>query len=641
LLQLNEETRDLRGSFVTFGNGAEVTSIHISNASSISPERFQLSTVSCSWYKPSKVAWLHYSSSKKAELASDRLRTARINGRIVQAKVINPPHHLVQAKVINPPYHLVHNPIWSVELGNLSGDTTVKDLQANLKDIIPNRIVFGKLSYALSEAEICSIVKSQLLKYGSLESFETSHNLSASRMKALARFTNASHARAAAAALSGTRMTEAGGARLYVNLIASVKFLILRDLYEIVKDDIESLQKLESSVRINIYPPERDGKPVVVRIIGDDMKAVSKVKVAYEALVKGEIILDDDGIPCWDDFMASSAGLAYLRDLNQPGRLFVYRDSRRRRLVVHGSPDSFEAIRQAILVKVKDLSETTHYISLLPDLLRRALTGGFRRMVESMGKQKVKLDITSKPPSIAVQGSTSDIERAKALLLLEGLEPSRAQKLASTEECPACMTEPEQPVSLTCGHSYCNDCFEGQCKAADNATIPISCFGAEGKCGRIITLEELKMGLSSDEFENVLRNSMDTYLQVHQKELQYCPSPDCPTIYSVTSDGKVITCHTCLASICTTCQTINHDGLTCDDSKYMVTNEYKAFQQWKKENDVRDCPRCKTAIEKTYGCNHMECRGCKAHICWFCMDCFGTSKECYGHMHDKHGTYYQ
>lgn len=510
-----------------------------------------------------------------------------------------------------------------------------------VKGLIPERIVFGKLSHAMSEAETCSLVKSQLLKYGSLESFETSHTLSASRMKALARFTDASHAQAAVTALSRTRIPNAGGAKLYVNLIASVKFLVLKDLFEIIADGIKDLQKWANPVRVNTYPPERDGKPVVVRLIGDDMNAVSKAKAAFEALTKGEIILDHDGYPCWDDFLASGAGLAYLRDLNQPGRLFVYRDMRRRRLVVHGSTLSFEATRQAVLAKVKGLSEMLHCIPLAPDLLRRALTGGFRRVVESMGKDKAKLDITTKPPSITVQGSPSDLERAKALLILESSELNQTEELTCADECPACMTEPEQPVSLGCGHSYCKECFEGQCKAADSATIPISCFGSEGKCGRIITLEELKTGLPGNEFEDVLRNSMDAYLQIHQKDLQYCPSPDCPTIYNVTANGKVVTCHMCLASICTTCQTVSHDGLTCDESKYMVTEDYKAFQQWKVENDVRDCPRCKTAIEKTYGCNHMECRSCTAHICWFCMDLFGTSKECYDHMHDKHGSLYQ
>ena len=73
----------------------------------------------------------------------------------------------------------------------------------------------------------------------------------------------------------------------------------------------------------------------------------------------------------------------------------------------------------------------------------------------------------------------------------------------------------------------------------------------------------------------------------------------------------------------------------------MVSDDYKLFTAWKEENDARDCPNCKTAIEKTYGCNHMECGGCKAHICWFCMEVFKGSKQCYDHMHGKHGGFYQ
>lgn len=47
---------------------------------------------------------------------------------------------------------------------------------------------------------------------------------------------------------------------------------------------------------------------------------------------------------------------------------------------------------------------------------------------------------------------------------------------------------------------------------------------------------------------------------------------------------------------------------------------------------VRQCPKCKTGIIKNGGCNHMECRGCKAHICWKCFKIFATSKECYDHL---------
>jgi len=35
--------------------------------------------------------------------------------------------------------------------------------------------------------------------------------------------------------------------------------------------------------------------------------------------------------------------------------------------------------------------------------------------------------------------------------------------------------------------------------------------------------------------------------------------------------------------------------------------------------NTRPCPRCRVPIQKQGGCNHMQCRACKASFCWACM----------------------
>ena len=43
----------------------------------------------------------------------------------------------------------------------------------------------------------------------------------------------------------------------------------------------------------------------------------------------------------------------------------------------------------------------------------------------------------------------------------------------------------------------------------------------------------------------------------------------------------------------------------------------KKYESWRKEKDVKSCPKCGKHIEKNGGCDHMTCL-CGTHWCWIC-----------------------
>jgi len=80
--------------------------------------------------------------------------------------------------------------------------------------------------------------------------------------------------------------------------------------------------------------------------------------------------------------------------------------------------------------------------------------------------------------------------------------------------------------------------------------------------------------------------------------------------------------------------------MTCETYQRAIREDNKRFEKWKKEKNVKYCPPSKVLIEKAYGCNHMNCTNCQAHICWVCLKTFGDSEACYQHLQGMHGDSY-
>jgi len=124
------------------------------------------------------------------------------------------------------------------------------------------------------------------------------------------------------------------------------------------------------------------------------------------------------------------------------------------------------------------------------------------------------------------------------------------------------------------------------------------------------------------------------------------PTPDCPSIYRpkrtsgvdsrpLADTSTLFFCGSCLSHICTDCKSLAHEGVSCAEYRD-ATDGSNAFAEYRAANNVKDCPRCKAPMQKTYGCNHMTCR-CGAHFCWVCLADFGSEHACHDHLVAAHG----
>lgn len=58
------------------------------------------------------------------------------------------------------------------------------------------------------------------------------------------------------------------------------------------------------------------------------------------------------------------------------------------------------------------------------------------------------------------------------------------------------------------------------------------------------------------------------------------------------------------------------------------------------ECPVKECPGCEVGVQKTYGCDHMECL-CGTHWCWACGEKGDCAEDIYNHMSVAHGGMYE
>jgi hypothetical protein len=228
-------------------------------------------------------------------------------------------------------------------------------------------------------------------------------------------------------------------------------------------------------------------------------------------------------------------------------------------------------------------------------------------------------------------------------------------RIPNPEICPICWSSEADPCKVSCGHSYCSECFEEMCASAET---PIQCVGMwpYSLCDRELPMTELHFLLGPKKFEALLKRAINQHVQQNSEIFRYCPTPDCPQIHrtlkglesspSPTPQGKSkrtslarrVQCGICPATICLQCETLEHEGVTCQQQKRRSLKNDAALGKWKEGNKgiVRDCPKCGCSIEMNDGCMHMKCYNCKQHFCWTCLTMCESARDTDIHIQVVH-----
>ncbi|KAF2459725.1 hypothetical protein BDY21DRAFT_316292 [Lineolata rhizophorae] len=620
----------------------QLEAVHIppSVLSESAARRVDSRRVICSWRKPSRRAKIKFGNESIAKRVMGKFQDGRykILGDKVDCDLVT--RFAGRANSVNL------TTVWTVVLKNLPGVTTENDIARAIQSYDrPRDIELDNPTYSITDNQACSTIKSMFLSVGPLDLWEASADWDAQRMKAKARFQNDTDAREAAKRLNRETLPFYKFGRLSVDLITRAKFKVSTNIYDAVQPVIEQENSTWSGERIKLHTyrnVDATQKYTVLTLGGPAANEVAKAKDKLANILTGHIAVDaDDDTPIWGGFFNSRKAHNDLKFVENDFGVVIVIDKRKSRLRLYGSAQNCKdaTIR---LREIANADFSIRYIVLDVFKYWWAAHGGFQRIVAAVGEGVAAMDTISTPKRIIISGSAQDFETASAICQGQIRQSEKAKvEAGKSDDCTVCWTEAENPIRTQCEHLYCLDCFENLCwsAASGNKEAAISCQGDEGRCNAIFSLRELQEHLPSSSFEEILEASLTSHVRRRPQDFRYCPTADCGEIYRNCAEvnNTVRICGKCCLATCTSCHA-PHEGMTCGEYKDIASGGHEAFERLKEKGGWKDCPKCGTTIEKTDGCNHMTCPGCRIHICWVCLETFQADGPCYEHMNRRHGN---
>ncbi|KAF7894659.1 uncharacterized protein EAF01_010109 [Botrytis porri] len=591
--------------------------------------------IQCSWFKPSRTVWLHFGSESVAEKVFARFdsKSYKVLGQPVKC---HSPSRRVTSRF---------DPLaWTLMLTNLPAKTAEKDITSAIKlpHHMPRKIEIGEVNYDVEGEEASAIVMSLLLGVGPIEWSQISTELEGKRAKAVARYYEESDARAAVISLQDMPLPFCETLTLTIQLISTAKFKVASSIFNAVQSRIRTVSQIwnEQHLKFKIYPSAGLKQQYrVLKIEGEASKDVAAAKERLNEILDGITVMNGDK-PLWtSSLIGNGTVFQKLKKIQQDHGVIILRNKRKQIIKLYGPEENCKEVESIITTIIGTESYTAHIIELKPEDFRWACNGGFKMIATAFGDNIATFDIVSRPRRILIAGTEKEYEIALKMIGKKESKPL-SESVTTKEDCVVCWGIADNPILTKCNHVYCIECFELSCSAASSngKNFSINCHGDMGRCQVSFNLKELQEILSSKAFEDILAVSFSTHIQRNPQAFRYCPKPNCDTIYRVTDTMHFNTCIECCTVICTYCHH-QHDNKTCAEYEDETSGRYEATLKLMEKIGIKSCPKCKISIEKTDGCNHIECK-CGAHLCWVCLESFEHSKLCYEHMSAKHGGCY-
>ncbi len=242
------------------------------------------------------------------------------------------------------------------------------------------------------------------------------------------------------------------------------------------------------------------------------------------------------------------------------------------------------------------------------------------------------------------------------------LEYQKINLLKNNFKCTICDNNSSNIVSLSCGHAFCEDCYQQYLEVNVNEGMSVLNLKCPSyKCEHRIIPTYFELYCNKEIFNKYKRFLTKNYMEC-KKGMQYCRGHCCQSVFirqdmihlMGTIEGEVKKCKNTCADIfvecsdcknrqCFKCNSEEHYPITCEQLVSWLERDRNEGQtmNWIVVN-TKKCPNCRNPIEKNQGCRHMKCKNCNHDFCWDCMHKWDTNcgygKTCNGKVKEGYET---
>lgn len=401
---------------------------------------------------------------------------------------------------------------------------------------------------------------------------------------------------------------------------------ILHSIWDTYRD------KPLAGVRIIACGPDQD---VRVEVYGNNELAVGVLKVHIEGILKGHLI------PGCHTFFESSEKLKSIENISSQTGCFIRSNAATQTITAFGDDETLRAFSEKLQLYID------HTISFKLKLADSAVSAFYLRkgiplLASVVGEENVYITLEHPHPILTVRGGGDEVAHLLQWLRDESTEDAEPPVIASDATCPVCLDHPEASIRLECGAFYCYPCLKHFLITGVTDKNPVlEC----GECRKPISVSILRKILPRSDLEDLFESVFNTHVRTNPEKYKFCGTPHCTRLYRLSpkdsADPPAFHCPSCLRSVCSACQGVPHEGVTCFEWEINQNAEVQKadalLEKWatKKGKDVHRCPKCNALIEKNKGCNHIRCH-CGAHLCWICVESFPDADSVYTHLRQAH-----